>query len=78
MNIEKLMLRLQETDCSQEVIDQLWQCSNETELLHVLKKQQKDLQRLFDESCAHIDCIDYLIYELEKKDKTMPDRKETT
>lgn len=51
------------------VLEQLHLCmqdQNKTEMIRIVKEYQEEVQQMFDEACKQIDCIDYLIYELEK------------
>lgn len=52
-----------------ELIGEIKQCStNDEHILCILKRFCMNLQHQVDEACRHIDCIDYLIYEIEKKE----------
>lgn len=69
-NIEDFIERLEQYGCCDVLlgkIHQLHMLENETEILANLKQYQTKNQNRFDEACKHIDCIDFLIYEIENK-----------
>lgn len=56
-----------------ELIDQIKHLSfdqQEADILKILKNYQRTHQDMLDEACTHIDCIDYLIYEIERTEET--------
>lgn len=71
--IESVMEALKKQNCCDLVLEQLQQCmqdQNKTEIIRLLREYQDEVQQMFDDACKHIDCIDYLIYELEKSVST--------
>ena len=67
---EQLIERLKRCGCCKAVVDQLEQGTVQEEepcVLAMLKECQKEHMHEFEEACRQIDCIDYLIYEVEKK-----------
>lgn len=67
--LEKLIEKLQLCE-DFEMADKLLHVSyaQKNEMLDILKTCQQTYQERFDDACQHIDCVDYLIYELERKD----------
>lgn len=66
---DEIIQRIENSCIDAELIDEIKQCStNDEEILCILKRFYMNLQHQVDEACRHIDCIDYLIYEIEKKE----------
>lgn len=59
--------KLLEYGCEKAIVDQLLLDIPKAELIHVLKKYKHELKNTIDADGKSIDCIDYLIYNLEKK-----------
>lgn len=71
MNYKDEIMQSIENSCfGTELIDELRQCSinDEETILCILKRFYMKCQHQVDEACRHIDCIDYLIYEIEKQE----------
>lgn len=67
--IENALEALKKQGCCDIVLEQLhlsMQDQNITEMIRTIKEYQEEVQQMFDEVCKQIDCIDFLIYELEK------------
>lgn len=67
--LDKLIEKLQLCE-DFEMADKLLHVSyaQKNEMLDILNTCQQTYQERFDDACQHIDCVDYLIYELERKD----------
>lgn len=71
---EKILECLMKYECCHELIDQIKNLSfhqQEADILKILKNYQRTHQDKLDEACKHIDCIDYLIYEIERKEDSI-------
>lgn len=67
--IDKTLLKMKECGCRKSIIDEYKnydEKENKTGTIQSFKKYRKELQGEFDEECKCIDCIDYLIYEIER------------
>lgn len=67
---DEIIQSIEKTCIDAELIDELKQCSinDEEAILCILKRFCIKCQHQIDEACRHIDCIDYLIYEIEKQE----------
>ena len=68
-NIVNIVNDLKNNGCRKDIIDVfylLFVKNNKTEIIHVIRKYRQELQKTIDDEGKLIDCIDYLIYELEK------------
>ncbi len=76
---EKLRRNLQDADCNSEVIEKFFQfkqTGRTSEQLKLLNVQRKHLLETLHKNQKQIDCLDYLIFQLEQGiDKNLKEQK---
>lgn len=64
------IVNLKKCGCREDIVD-LYACIHELEnkasTMELFKHYRQELQAEINEECKCIDCIDYLIYEIERK-----------
>ncbi len=73
MNADKILQNLKDADCNQELIDRFFSFSNEGKIFEQLKLLAQHKSSLLDNlhRCQkQIDCLDYLIFNIEQEIKT--------
>lgn len=67
--LDLMIVELLENGCSKDIVDQFCQLSNgnnKIDLILILRKYRQELINRIDTNGKLIDCIDYLIYDLER------------
>lgn len=68
--IDNLLVKMKECGCSKKIIDVyegLIEQDDKACAIASFRKYRKELQKEVEQECKSIDCIDYIIYEIEKK-----------
>lgn len=68
--IDDIILKLERSGCRKDIIDAYVATYKKKNIVcseQMLKRYRKELQKEIDAECKSIDCIDYLIYDMQKK-----------
>lgn len=71
-NMDNIIMKLEKSGCRRDIIDtvcRLFTEQNKTGVIQIFRKYRQELQKMMDENGKLIDCIDYLIYELERNNE---------
>ncbi|HIS53800.1 TPA: hypothetical protein IAA82_02465 [Candidatus Galligastranaerophilus gallistercoris] len=72
MNIEKLIQNLKDSNCSEDLIEEIVTLDNKGEIsneLKLLERHRKNLLEKLHQNQKYIDNLDYLIFNFRKKIK---------